>query len=137
MKRVERQVTSPGPLDSLQRRYGELLDLCDAVESIIDSISGRMDRTLCIETAARISALTLGPTVELPSPPHRANPRPPADPKLPMDVAAALRSAATERSTFSWQAIDSMLRVFLDGLRRHVAAEQAMLDAMQRSETPH
>ncbi len=112
----------PAPLDSLQARYRELLALCDAVEAIVDSITGRMDREHCIATATQLSALNLDQADETSSPKH---------------LAAALQSAASGRSKFAWEAIDSMLRVSLDGLRRHVTAEQAMIEAMQRSKTSH
>ncbi|WOS63893.1 hypothetical protein [Sinorhizobium fredii] len=112
----------PAPLDSLQARYRELLALCDSVEAIVDSIAGRMDRVHCIATAKQISALHLVETVEKPSHKH---------------LAATLQSAAWRRSKFAWEAIDSMLRVFLDGLRRHVAAEQATIEVRRRPKTSH
>ncbi|HXV29139.1 MAG TPA: hypothetical protein VD840_02300 [Sinorhizobium sp.] len=128
-------MTALAPLDSLQERYGELLALCDTVESIIDSIAGRMDRSLCVDTAAKISRLKLGQTIEMPPPAHALSPHP--DQELPANLAAALQSAASGRSMFPWDAIDAMLRIFLDGLRRHIAAERAMLSAMEQSRTAH
>ncbi|WP_370057239.1 hypothetical protein [Sinorhizobium fredii] len=125
----------PSPPHRFQDRYGELLALCDAIESIADSIAGRVDRELCIATAERMSSLKLGQATEVPRR-TEANPWA-ATPKSPLDVADALRSVATGRGAFSWQAIDSMLRTFLEGLRRHVAAEQAMIEAMKRSKRPN
>ncbi|WP_245424247.1 hypothetical protein [Sinorhizobium sp. BJ1] len=121
----------PHTLDRLQDQYGELLALCDAIESIADSIAGRVDRELFLSVAEKISSLRLAQTSELPRWDEtglwRCSP----------DIAEALRSAAMGRSAFSWQAIESMLRTLLEGLRLHVAKEQAMIEAMKRSKRPN
>ncbi|MCA1443589.1 hypothetical protein I6F07_25940 [Ensifer sp. IC4062] len=121
----------PYTLDCLQDQYGELLALCDAIESIAGSIAGRVDRELFLSVAERISSLSLAQTSELPrwdeTSPWKPSP----------GIAEALRSAAMGRSAFSWQAIESMLRTLLEGLRLHVAKEQAMIEAMKPSKRPN
>jgi len=124
-------MTVPHTLDRLQDQYGELLALCDAIDSIADSIAGRVDRDNFLSVADRISSLRPAQTSELP---HwdeaslwKSSP----------GIAEALRSAAMGRSAFSWQAIESMLRSLLEGLRLHVAKEQAMIEAMKRSKRPN
>ncbi|MCA1370391.1 hypothetical protein I6F15_23830 [Bradyrhizobium sp. BRP14] len=124
-------MTVPHTLDRLQGQYGELLVLCDSIESIADSIAGRVDRELFLSVAEKISSLSVAQTSELPrwdeTGPWKSSP----------GIAEALRSAAIGRSAFSWQAIESMLRTLLEGLRLHVAKEQAMIEALKRSRRPN
>ncbi|MCA1491319.1 hypothetical protein I6F11_10320 [Ensifer sp. NBAIM29] len=120
---------TPSPLKNLQERYGELLQLCDSVEAIIDSVAGRIDPDLCLATAAKISK----PGGPVATPPHSRTTSPDPQPLL----AATLQSAVAGRSVHSWSAVDAMLRVFLDELRRHVAAEQVLLQAMEGAKAAH
>ncbi|ODR92862.1 hypothetical protein [Sinorhizobium alkalisoli] len=120
---------TPSPLKNLQERYGELLQLCDSVEAIIDSVAGRIDPDLCLATAAKISK----PGGPVAAPPHSRTTSPDPQPLL----AATLQSAVAGRSVHSWSAVDAMLRVFLDELRRHVAAEQVLLQAMEGAKAAH
>lgn len=127
------------PLHRLEAKYGELLALCDAVESIIDSLGGPMDRNLCIATAAKVRTLSFG---RLSSEPqlsisvHTAR----ADRAFAFEVshvADTLRSAASGRCGVSWETVALMLRAFLEGLRHHIAAEQAIITAIKLSSTTH
>ncbi|PST20634.1 hypothetical protein C7U60_15705 [Mesorhizobium plurifarium] len=122
------------PLDRLEAKYGELLALCDAVQLIIDSLSGRMDRDLCIATAAKIRSLDVGWAPRTDRLSGRTNY---ASPAGSTDVAAALGGAASGRSALPWEAIASMLSTFVCDLRRHIAAEQAIIDAIKRSKAAH
>ncbi|PJR13013.1 hypothetical protein CEJ86_23215 [Sinorhizobium meliloti] len=128
------------PLHRLEAKYGELLALCDAVESIIDSLGGPMDRDLCIATAAKIRSLSLGQTSNEPQPSPFDVRTTRAGRAVALDgshVADTLRSAASDRCAVSWETVALMLHAFLEGLRHHVAAEQAIIAAIKRSNTAH
>ncbi|MDX0983707.1 hypothetical protein GOL22_16290 [Sinorhizobium medicae] len=127
------------PLHRLEARYGELLALCDAVESIMDSLGGSMDRNLCLATAAKIRTLSLGRPLDEPLPSLSVRTTR-ADRAFAFDVshlADTLRSAASERCAVSRETVALMLGAFLEGLRHHVAAEQAIIAAIKRSSTRH
>lgn len=125
------------PLHRLEAKYGELLALCDAVESVIDSLGGTMDRNLCIATAAKIRTLSLGEPSNEPQLSLSVRTTHPAFAFDVSHVADTLRSAASERCAVSWETVALMLRAFLEGLRHHVAAEQVIIAAIKRSNTTH
>lgn len=126
----------------LERSYQQLLDLCDLLEAIADSLP-HPDAGLCIATAD-----ALEPLVELTHvleedvffPILAASGRPElnrtvarlrrehlSDMATAGEVSDALHDVVTSRSTLSPDAVGYLLRSFFDGMRRHVYGELELI----------
>ena len=128
----------------LGQAYRGLLDLCDRLESLADSIPHRIDVASCRmimtelpDKLRRVHALEetfLFPAVEL----QRAGEDREAliarlraehdqDDQAAVELVGILKAVLDKRTSLSWDAIGYMLRGFFETVRRHVATERLLL----------
>ena len=122
----------------LERSYQQLLDLCDVLEAIADSLP-HPDAGLCITTADALEPLVelthvleedvLFPILAAPSRPElnrtvaRLRREHLSDMATAGEVSGALRAVASSSSPLSPDAVGYLLRSFFDSMRRHVYGE--------------
>lgn len=126
----------------LERRYQQLLDLCDVLEAIADSLP-HPDAGLCITTADALEPLVelthvleedvLFPILAAPGRPElnrtaaRLRREHLSDMFTAGEVSDALRAVASSSSPLSPDAVGYLLRSFFDSMRRHVYGEFEMI----------
>ncbi|MBB4186463.1 iron-sulfur cluster repair protein YtfE (RIC family) [Sinorhizobium terangae] len=137
------------PSRMLENGYDALLELCDRLEAIADTLPNAIDVTRYDEIANTLVP-TLGNLHELEeqvlfrqlrSQPdgrnvttliERLRKEHEHDEKAAAEVADALRELLHGRCRLSWDAIGYMLRVLFENLRRHVATERLLLAERRR-----
>ncbi|RDL53086.1 hypothetical protein BLJAPNOD_04251 [Ensifer sp. M14] len=130
--------------DALEEGYQRLLELCDRLEAIADSLPRRIDPAGCREVADRLPS-TLMAVHRLEDEilfPAILAARCPDDGQLLIDrlrdehrhdggsaehVARVLNELLHGRTPHSWETIGYMLRAFFETVRRHVATERLLL----------
>lgn len=133
----------PGP-DALEEGYQSLLELCDRLEAVADSLPRRIDAASCREVADKLPSTLLivhrleeeilfpaitaarcqddgQRLIERLRDEHRH------DGQSAEQVARVLNELLHGRSPHSWEAIGYMLRAFFETVRRHVATERLLL----------
>lgn len=131
-----------GGTASLERNYRKLLDACDELEAIADSLP-RPDLRLCVaaadtleplveathelEEAVLFPVLTASGRRELLETMTRLRREHLADSSTAGEVSEALHDLAIGRSTLSPDATGYLLRSFFDSMRRHVHGELELL----------
>lgn len=127
----------------LERSYQQLLDLCDVLEAIADSLP-HPDAGLCITTADALEPLvklTHGQEEDVLFPILAASSRPElnqtvarlrrehlSDMATAGEVTDALRAVASSSSPLSPDAVGYLLRSFFDSMRRHVYGELELIE---------
>lgn len=131
-----------GQTGALAHNYHLLLELCDVLEAIADSLP-RANAQLCRDTAAtlepllaqthRLEEVTLFPLLTASGRPElrhtmtRLRREHVFDSCAAGEVSDVLRSIAAGCSALSPDAVGYLLRSFFDGLRRHVYGEQDLI----------
>ena len=126
----------------LEQSYQRLLDLCDMLEAIADSLP-QPDARLCLTTADALEPLVERTHVleeEVLFPILAASCRPElnqtmarlrrehlSDTATAGEVSDALREVASGSSTLSPDAVGYLMRAFFDSMRRHVYAELELI----------
>ena len=126
----------------LERIYQQLLDLCDVLEAIADSLP-HPDAGLCITTADALEPLVelthvleedvLFPILVASSRPElnqtvaRLRREHLSDMATAGEVSDALRAVASSSSPLSPDAVGYLLRSFFDSMRRHVYGELELI----------
>jgi hemerythrin-like domain-containing protein len=128
--------------EQLEANYQNLLELCDVLEIIADSLP-QPDPGLCLATADVVQILiedthsleedVLFPLLAATARPEvnqtmaRLRQEHRADSVTAEEVSEALRDIATGRSVLSADAVGYLLRSFFDSMRRHVYGELEMM----------
>jgi len=135
-------------LDALEQTYGELLALCDGLETVADSLPHAATARLCLSLAASLEPLVArthdqeeqslfplleasqrtqwGPTLARLRAEHLA------DHSAATEVSEALHDLAAGHSTLSPDAMGYLLRSFFESMRRHVQSEQELVAMVRR-----
>ncbi|MEI2298254.1 hemerythrin domain-containing protein [Ensifer sp. MJa1] len=128
----------------LGQAYRALLDLCDRLETLADSIPRRIDTASCRvimaelpERLRRVHALeetVLFPAVEdqrtAEDRKHliaRLRAEHDHDDRAAVELVCVLKAVLDERASLTWNAIGYMLRRFFETVRRHIATERLLL----------
>jgi len=130
-------------LEALEQTYGELLALCDGLETVADSLPHAVTPRMCLTLAAslepmvarthRLEEETLFPLLEASQGrqwgPTLARLRAEhlADQSATAEVSEALHDLGSGRSALSPDAMGYLLRSFFDSMRRHVQSEQELI----------
>ena len=130
-------------LPMLNRRYLALLEVCDRLEAIADSLPNSVSATDCAGLAAEIvdllarthrdeeaillPMLASSPRPELRQLASRLRGEHDYDDNAVIEVRDALLALSTKRPLHSPDATGYLLRSFFESLRRHVLAEQDLL----------
>lgn len=135
-----------GRTGQLEQNYRSLLDLCDALEAIADSLP-YPDARLCLATANALEALVedtheleedvlfrilvASRRPELDRTMARLRREHLSDSDTAGEVSEALQSFVAGHSTLSPDAVGYLLRSFFGGMRRHVHGEIELLRLFQ------
>jgi hemerythrin-like domain-containing protein len=131
------------PVQTLNRCYSDLLEICDILEAIADSLPYNVSTKQCADLAAEfvdllerthrqeeallLPFLASSPRPELRQLAKRLREEHDYDDDVVVEVREALLAIATHRPLQSADATGYLLRSFFESLRRHVRAEQDLL----------
>ena len=136
-------------LEALEQSYGELLALCDGLETVADSLPHAVTARVCLTLAAGLEPLvarTHGLEEDALFPLLQASQRPQLGPTLARlraeqeadcsaaaEVSEALQDLGNSTSALSADAIGYLLRSFFESMRRHVRGEKELIDMVRRN----
>jgi hemerythrin-like domain-containing protein len=130
-------------MDALYRSYDHMLDICNRLENIADSLPAHINATSCAalaielpealqrthdeEERALLPILSVSKLPELRNVASRLRREHALDQVNAMEIRETLLALASNRLTLSGDAAGYQLRAFFESLRRHVSAEQDIL----------
>ena len=131
------------PIQSLNRCYTDLLDICDVLEGVADGLPDNVPAAHCSQLAVEIvdllerthreeeaillPILATSPRPELRQLARRLREEHEYDDDAVIEVREALLAIAARTPLHSPDATGYLLRSFFESLRRHVRAEQDLL----------
>ncbi len=139
-------------MDALYRCYDRMLDICNRLENIADSLPGHISVPACAALAAELPEalqhthaeeervlfplLSASPLPEWRNLATRLRREHSLDQANAMEIQETLLALSSNRLTLSVDATGYQLRSFFESLRRHVRAEQDMLALLGHAPPP-
>lgn len=140
----------PHHLDALDQTYGELLALCDGLETVADSLPHATTPRLCLTLATSLEPLVarthqleealLFPLLEASQNPQwgptlvRLRSEHLADHGAATEVSEALHDLGDGHSPLSPDAMGYLLRSFFETMRRHVQSARELIAMVRRAD---